>query len=38
MSALPKSLMLAAPLALLLTAPIAQAKPPAHLNDCKAHA
>ena len=37
MSALPTPLILAAPLALLLTAPIAQAKPPASLNDCQAY-
>ena len=35
MSAHPKPLILTA---LLLAAPFAQAKPPANLNDCKAHA
>lgn len=37
MFTLKKPLMLATPLALLLTAPIAQAKPPANLNDCQAY-
>ena len=39
MSAIPKPLILTALLLVaLLSAPSAQAKPPAHLNDCKAHA